>query len=39
MSNIVSIDIETTGLDPNKHQILSIGAVCLTNNAEFYEEI
>ena len=39
MKNLVSIDLETTGLDPNRHQILSIGAVCPVNHAEFYEEV
>jgi oligoribonuclease len=36
----VSIDIETTGLDPENDQVLSIGAIIEdTNNSLFYEEI
>ena len=38
MKNLVSIDVKTTGLDPNGYQILSIGAICPTNHAEFYQE-
>ena len=37
--NIISIDIETTGLDPQKHNILSIGAVNPINGEEFYREL
>jgi oligoribonuclease len=36
----VSIDIETTGLDPENDQVLSIGAVIEdTENSEFWEDI
>ena len=37
--NIISLDIETTGLDPDKHNVLSIGAVNPTDGYEFYREI
>ena len=37
--NIISLDIETTGLDPQKHNVISIGAVSLWNDEEFYREI
>ena len=39
MKNLVSIDLETTGLDPNRHQILSIGAVNPQTKEEFYVEV
>jgi len=37
--NIISLDLETTGLDPNKHNVISIGAVNLIDDDEFYREI
>ena len=41
--NIVGLDIETTGLDPDKHQILSIGACTIGENGDpkdiFYRKI
>ena len=37
--NLISIDIETTGLDPNKHNVVSIGAVNPLDGYEFYREI
>lgn len=39
MTNLVSISVKTTGLNPNKHRILSIGAVCWKNSKEFYAEV
>ncbi len=39
MDNLISVYLETTGLDPNKHQILSIGAVNPSDYGEFYQEI
>lgn len=39
MNTIISLDIETTGLDPNKHDILSIGAVNVKTNDHFYAQI
>jgi len=36
---IISLDIETTGLDPNRHQILSIGACTLDGGIQFYREV
>jgi hypothetical protein len=35
---ILSVDLETTGLDPHKHQVLSIGAVCPNTCNHFYVE-
>lgn len=35
---ILSVDLETTGLDPNKHFVLSIGAVCPSTHSHFYVE-
>lgn len=36
----VSIDVETTGIDPEKHQVLEIGAIIEdTNNQLSFEEI
>jgi DNA polymerase III epsilon subunit-like protein len=37
--NIISLDIETTGLDPDKHNVISIGAVNPKDGYEFYREI
>jgi DNA polymerase III epsilon subunit-like protein len=37
--NIISLDIETTGLDADKHNVISIGAVNPTDGYEFYREI
>lgn len=37
--NIISLDIETTGLDPDKHNVISIGAVNSIDDDEFYREI
>lgn len=37
--NIISLDIETTGLDYNKHNVVSIGAVNSIDDDEFYREI
>ena len=37
--NINSIDVETSGLDPNKHSILSIGIVNLQTKKDFYQQI
>ena len=39
--NIISVDIETTGLDPNRHQILSISACTLDEKEPkvFYQQI
>lgn len=36
--NCISIDVETTGLDPVKNGILSIGVALFKNNKEFYAE-
>lgn len=35
---MISLDLETSGLIPNRHQILSIGAVHAESNREFYAE-
>jgi len=37
MKNIVAIDCETSGLDPCRHALLSVGAVTLAGD-EFYRE-
>lgn len=34
MNTIISVDVETSGLDPAKHSILSIGAVVLSSDHE-----
>lgn len=39
IERIVSIDIETTGLDPNVHSMLSMGAVDLESQSQFYMAI
>jgi len=36
---IFSVDLETSGLDPDRHEILSIGIVDLTIGSRFYKEI
>lgn len=36
---ILSVDLETTGLDVIKHYVLSIGAVCPGTNDHFYVEL
>lgn len=36
--NCISIDIETTGLNPQKHTMISCGAINFRNNETFYEE-
>lgn len=38
MQNFIVIDVETTGLNWKKDQIVSIGAVCSETGDEFYEE-
>lgn len=35
MNNLVAIDVETSGLDPSKHQILEFGAVHYATGKEF----
>lgn len=35
MHNLVAIDVETSGLDPSKHQILEFGAVHYASGREF----
>lgn len=35
MHNLVAIDIETSGLDPSKHQILEFGAIHYATGKEF----
>jgi oligoribonuclease (3'-5' exoribonuclease) len=35
----ISLDLETSGLDPNRHAVLSIGMVDLKTSASFYAEI
>jgi len=35
----ISLDVETTGLDPNEHSILSIGMVDLETGEDFYIEL
>jgi len=37
--DLISIDLETSGVDKDRHQILSVGCVRLSNMAEFYVEI
>lgn len=37
---VISIDIETTGLDPLKHRVLEVGAVIFdTNNGDFGQRV
>jgi hypothetical protein len=36
---IVSLDLETSGLDPVRHRTLSIGAVDVLTSADFYAEL
>lgn len=38
LKNCVSIDVETTGIDPEKSGIISIGACFFDTNEEFYQE-
>lgn len=38
MQDFIVIDIETSGVIPGKHQILSIGAICSKTGERFYEE-
>ena len=37
-NNMIVVDVETTGTNPTKHSILSIGAVDFEGGREFYEE-
>jgi len=39
MTRIISLDIETSGLDPLKHEILQLAAVDLESGIHFYEKI
>lgn len=39
MNNLLSLDIETSGIDRNKHAVLSIGAVDHRSKKDFYVEI
>jgi len=36
---IISLDLETSGLDPERHRTLSIGAVDILTGADFYVEL
>lgn len=38
MIDCIVVDVETTGLVPGVHQIVSIGAVCSKTGEEFYKE-
>lgn len=38
MQDFIVVDVETSGLIPGKHQIVSIGAVCSKTNETFYGE-
>lgn len=38
MPNLISLDLETTGLDPERHQAWEVGLVDLKDNAEYWFE-
>lgn len=38
MQNLYAVDVETSGLDPQKSSILSIGAVNMNNSNDFFYE-
>ena len=38
LKHLISIDVETTGLDPERHSIISIGAVNFLNTEQFESE-